>query len=262
MAVTDRRREPRTRRTPRDRRPCAYCGVVPGNEVEHVFPLSWYPDTTPAGLEKLKVPSCGQCNDGWERIEDALAFNLAVTISPSVPEAAGIAERQLKAINVAKAKNGWDRKRRAARAEKLLRTMKWLPPIVRGPRVWVQSTSGLTFNATPARQIDNKLWTGISEKFVRGLHHAETGAVLPQLDIGAVAGPLLLPNVAPEERKSCLSLPLDRSVAPAFLYGRVHTVEVSAWRFAIWGQISLVALVTPGVDPATVPPDATARSRC
>lgn len=138
---------------------------------------------------------------------------LGVAISPGVPEAAGVAERQLRAVNVEHARNSRDATRRAARARKLLRTMKWLPPTPGKPRVTLMTPSGLTFKATPARTIQATLWAGIAEKLIRGLHHAETGAILGPFEVHTLAGGLYLQNVSnAESRAFFLNLALDRSV--------------------------------------------------
>src|SRR3569833_975591 len=39
---------------------------------DHVFPVAWYPDTTPEGTEKWKVPSCEECNRSHGETENIL----------------------------------------------------------------------------------------------------------------------------------------------------------------------------------------------
>ena len=37
---------------------------------DHVFPKSWYPDTTPQNMEKWQIPSCENCNTEYSKIEN------------------------------------------------------------------------------------------------------------------------------------------------------------------------------------------------
>jgi hypothetical protein len=42
---------------------CVHCFKdVEGRNSDHVFPASWYPDSTPPDLEKRQIPSCIPCN--------------------------------------------------------------------------------------------------------------------------------------------------------------------------------------------------------
>ena len=50
---------------------------------DHVFPRSWYPDTTPANLEKWQMPSCRQCNADFGRMEEDLLLVLALCADPN-----------------------------------------------------------------------------------------------------------------------------------------------------------------------------------
>ena len=45
---------------------------------EHVFPKSWYPESTPNDLEKWKVPSCKRCNNEYSFYEQDLLIRLGL----------------------------------------------------------------------------------------------------------------------------------------------------------------------------------------
>jgi hypothetical protein len=49
---------------------CVHClkGTQERN-WDHVFPKSWYPDTTGADTEKWQIPSCLSCNDRYGKLE-------------------------------------------------------------------------------------------------------------------------------------------------------------------------------------------------
>lgn len=90
---------------------------------DHVFPRSWYPDSTPADLEKWQIPSCIACNDRYGRLERDLIGRLGLTLDANNPASAGLAEKALRAINPNAAKSEGDAAARDARAKKILREM-------------------------------------------------------------------------------------------------------------------------------------------
>jgi hypothetical protein len=58
---------------------CVHCRKeVPERNWDHVFPKSWYPDTTPQNLEKWQIPSCIPCNRKYGKIEEDLIGRFAV----------------------------------------------------------------------------------------------------------------------------------------------------------------------------------------
>jgi hypothetical protein len=103
---------------------CVHClkGDVDRN-WDHVFPQSWYPDSTPQELEKWQIPSCVPCNDRYGKLERDLIGRLGLTLDSSNPASAGLAEKALRAINPAAAKNEGDAAARDARTKKILREM-------------------------------------------------------------------------------------------------------------------------------------------
>jgi hypothetical protein len=56
---------------------CVYCLQFFKNlTLDHVFPKSWYPDTTPENLRKMQVPACDECNQKFRKIEDEFLQNI------------------------------------------------------------------------------------------------------------------------------------------------------------------------------------------
>lgn len=103
---------------------CVHC-LKDGVDLnsDHVFPQSWYPDSTPADLEKWQIPSCVACNDRYGRLERDLIGRLGLALDASNPASAGLAEKALRAINPDAAKSEGDAAARDARAKKILREM-------------------------------------------------------------------------------------------------------------------------------------------
>ena len=55
---------------------------------DHVFPSSWYPDTTPDEVQRWTAPSCQRCNVESGRLEeDLLVFFRAASIREKPPRA-------------------------------------------------------------------------------------------------------------------------------------------------------------------------------
>ena len=103
---------------------CVHClkeGVE--RNWDHVFPQSWYPDTTAADMEKWQIPSCVVCNDRYGKLERDLIGRLGLALDASNAASAGLADKAVRAINPDAAKSDGDAAARDARAKKILREM-------------------------------------------------------------------------------------------------------------------------------------------
>jgi hypothetical protein len=53
-------------KTRADKRRCAYCGQVDPETVDHVVPRALYPASKKASpVQRVTVPACAECNNGW-----------------------------------------------------------------------------------------------------------------------------------------------------------------------------------------------------
>jgi len=101
---------------------CVHClGEFQKRNWDHVFPKSWYPNTTPRNIEKWKIPACKSCNDAYGKLEDDLLQRLALCVDPDAPASSGITQKALRAFYPTYAKGQKDRRLRKARREKLHR---------------------------------------------------------------------------------------------------------------------------------------------
>ncbi|TAM44801.1 MAG: hypothetical protein EPN55_10055 [Gammaproteobacteria bacterium] len=104
---------------------CVHClGKFQKRNWDHVFPKSWYPDTTPNNIEKWKIPTCKLCNDAYGKLEDDLLQRLGLCIDPDAQASSGITRKALRALDPAYAKGQKDKRLRKARREKLLREVR------------------------------------------------------------------------------------------------------------------------------------------
>lgn len=86
-----------------DPRRCVHCGqaLAKGTETrDHVFPKSWYPETTPDDVQRWTVPCCGDCNEKLGSMEKELFNRLALCVDPRKAEAAGLSERAMRAMGI------------------------------------------------------------------------------------------------------------------------------------------------------------------
>jgi hypothetical protein len=68
--------------------------------ADHVFPNSWYPETTPATVQRWTAPSCLECNRALGRLENDLLIRLVLCIDPKSEAAAGLASKALRSLGL------------------------------------------------------------------------------------------------------------------------------------------------------------------
>lgn len=155
---------------------CVHCLRDPARRNwDHVFPVGWYPDTTPENLEKWKVPSCVECNHKLGRIESQFISLIALTLDPKARETSGIPQKVLRSLKPEFARDPIDAAARTAEAKRVTGS------IYRGafePEN-VYPTAGAAEAQASADPIPFlvpvALFEQITEKIVRGITHVETG---------------------------------------------------------------------------------------
>ena len=79
---------------------CVHClAYFDNRNWDHVFPKSWYPDTTPPNLAKWQIPTCYACNEAYGKLEQDLLVRIALCLDSLIPETAGIVARGLRSID-------------------------------------------------------------------------------------------------------------------------------------------------------------------
>lgn len=143
---------------------------------DHVFPKSWYPNTTPENLEKWKIPSCFECNQLHSKSEGDLLVTLGMCIEPDDPLSAGIAERALRATRASDGRDDRDAQLREARRKKIL------AQALQGEKIPRQAIYP-GFGPLPEQAVSDQVAILVSakaiqrlaEKVVRGLIYLEDG---------------------------------------------------------------------------------------
>ncbi len=75
-------------------------GPLKDKTKDHVFPSSWYPENTPANVQRWTVPSCRECNGKFGEMEKEVFIRAALCVGPVKGEAAGLSRRALESLGV------------------------------------------------------------------------------------------------------------------------------------------------------------------
>lgn len=154
---------------------CVYClSHFEALTSDHVFPKSWYPETTPDNLEKWQVPSCDKCNQKYSKLENELLLKFGLCVDPLEAKSLGIADKVLRSVKAGCAKSELDRVHRQKRLE---RTMQEMVPAEKIPKESVFPN----FGPWPGIQPEDKVGILVSaeqlqlfgEKLVRGITYKE-----------------------------------------------------------------------------------------
>ncbi len=92
------------------------CAVLTG---DHVIPAAWYPETTPANVEKWQAPSCAECNGALGCIEDRVLRDLRFAMDPNAVEGFGVANKAVRSVDPNQARDARDRRARTRAREEL-----------------------------------------------------------------------------------------------------------------------------------------------
>jgi hypothetical protein len=249
--VSSRAKQKRERRAsakaPREGVLCAYCGEREGREGEHVFPRSWYPESTLTTVQYLKVPGCHECNQRWMQIEDEFRTEFLMVISPLPSEAKGLHDKFTRSINPSFADAEREKRSRTAKAMRILKSMKWVSPVPGGPQATVRTESGLIIRASPVRSIEKRVLNGMGEKLIRGLHYAKRAKVLPPLTVHSILiraaqgeDPDLIPIL-----QYLWTIPPVTTLAPGLEYRQHDQPGLMVWDFLVWGQVRFISFAKP-----------------
>lgn len=100
---------------------CVHC-LVHSTEMswDHVFPTSWYPDTTPADVEKWAIPSCIRCNHSYGQIEQDFLSRVALALDPDHPASRSVIAKAMRGTDPTIARSDRDKRARDAKRKSLI----------------------------------------------------------------------------------------------------------------------------------------------
>lgn len=142
---------------------------------DHVFPESWYPDTTPSNLAKWQIPSCVPCNKELGLIENDFLVRVALCLDPNDPASRSIVQKALRAMNPEYAKDDSDRRARLALDRRIKSEIKRnLQVPIDGVYPTLDEKWGRQPEEIKALLIPEESFRRITEKIVRGITYIET----------------------------------------------------------------------------------------
>ncbi len=220
---------------------------------DHVFPQSWYPDTTAADMEKWQIPSCVACNDRYGKLERDLIGRLGLALDANNPASAGLAEKALRAINPEAAKSEGDAAARDARAKKILREL-YKGEELKGKDVLpgLEERWDRPIEEQLGIRIPEESLPAMTEKIVRGITFREDDALIePDQKIEFFL-------VNDEDVKEVKEM-LDRDAKefkrePGLVVRRAQYADGGLYEITFWDQFKTYATVSkpkapPGLSP-------------
>lgn len=152
---------------------CVHClQHSPDLTSDHVFPASWYPDSTPQNIEKWQMPACRKCNAEYGKLERDLLLRFGLCLGPSEFAALGVSDRALRALNPALAKSERDRRHREATRKKILSQLLMGAAIPQHAVLpWFEGDRGASREQQVGIVVPEEALLRLSEKLVRGMFY-------------------------------------------------------------------------------------------
>lgn len=154
---------------------CVHClQYATKRNWDHVFPSSWYPDTTPPNLTKWQIPSCLRCNKELGAIENEFFVRVALCLDPNDPASRSIVQKALRAMKPEYAKSPADKRARTALAKRITSELLQGHQIPNyGAYPSLGERWGRPAGSGMALTIPTESFRRITEKIVRGITYLE-----------------------------------------------------------------------------------------
>jgi len=178
---------------------CIHCRTVMTKITkDHVFPSSWYPDSTPANVQHWTVPSCEPCNKKLGVMEEDLLVRLSLCVDPRKQAALGVSKRALRAFGIGV--SGLSEKERRIREVKKIAFLKSLKPYDKSADPFTIPGLGPHLGFPPEMQLQIEIPAdavhAVAKKILRGCEYwlANGRIIEPPYEIE-----VFLPSETPEE---------------------------------------------------------------
>jgi hypothetical protein len=171
---------------------CVHClKDVEERNSDHVFPESWYPDSTPPNLEKWQIPSCLPCNSEYGKLEQDFLLKAGLCLDPFDSASKSIVEKALRSLKPGAARNSRDARHRRNKRDKIL------AEALQGDQIPDHGIfPGLGDRWTDLKEVPHALlvpaesFERITKKIVRGIYYIEDRLFIdPPYEIGFFALP-------------------------------------------------------------------------
>ena len=159
---------------------CVHClGHFETLTWDHVFPKSWYPDTTPPNIAKWKIPACTRCNRDYGRLEEDLLWRLGLSIDPADQASLGVTDRVLKSVKPGLARSAKDREARRRKMARIVTQLSAVSsPTSEGLLPNFGLVPGLDYPVIVSIPIDQNALIRLGQKIIRGVTYLESGSLI------------------------------------------------------------------------------------
>ena len=220
---------------------CVHClePLVEGT-ADHVFPSSWYPETTPKEIQRWTVPSCAKCNNKLGGIEKDLLVKLGLCIDPALAEASGIPAKALRSVGVGVGDlKEREKFHRAKHKQKVLAQMKSYAEIKGKPGFLpgFGLHGGFPEEIQSAILVPAASLTALSEKIARGLEFKIAGKYV---EPPYAARTYFTENDASEQLANLFAKASETHLGPGFKVFRIAATDnpnIVIYRMIVWGTL-------------------------
>lgn len=221
---------------------CVHClRPAEAMEADHVFPDSWYPDTTAPTVQRWTAPSCPECNRKLGQLENDLLLRLILCIDPKAEAASGLASKALRSLGI-----DADELTEEEKAHRDKRKAKIRSEIMPRAEVVgkVGGIPGLEAQNDDAQWVIPIPWAGLSmiaEKIARGCEHRLRGRyVAPPYGVRTFI------SVSDFVAEPCSSVARSFDFGPGCRVRRVFATEdpnVVRYWITIWNTLYFTVLI-------------------
>lgn len=215
---------------------------------DHVFPASWYPETTPGDVQRLTVPSCGPCNNRLGNSERELFVRLALCVDPRKAEASGLSSKAMRSMGIGA--EGLSSGEAAARRAQKLKIIASTAPYEAGTETFpgLGPHPGFAGDKQLQISIPADMLREVAKKMVRGCEYALANRIIEKpYDVEVYfVHEHNVPNVVaralegPSANKACMGPGF--SVTRAAAHDEPNSVM---YKIIVWGTIVFYASVLP-----------------
>jgi len=239
---------------------CVHCGkALTETTKDHVFPDSWYPETTPDDTQRWTVPSCSACNNRLGSIEKKVFSRLALCIDPRKAEAAGLSAKVMRSLGSGIDGLGAEEaEHRRKHKLGLIAAIKPHEPEASGSRLpGLGSHAGFKDEELPQIRIPADLLHVVADKIVRGCEYSLSGRIVEK-PYGIQIFFVHDHNVPDELTRALKSSGATRAhLGPGFSVIRVaahDAPESVVYKITLWGTLSFYAVILPSEESETATP--------
>lgn len=212
---------------------------------DHIFPESWYPDSTPQNEEKWVAPSCLNCNNKLGKIEEDAYKKLALSVSKDDIAMSGVPEKLARLYNPLTAKDERDKNRKISNIKKII------PDIIRPDNIPINafmkncgSKEGDT-GKSYAIYVPFQILNSFADKVIRGLEFKIRNKLIDSdiRKIECVYSSVGIENIASTQIRELSNIlntngiKVDRG--PGFVVRHAVEFDTSLYHITIWGKIEI-----------------------